>query len=68
MALEVEYADNKLEDLEYDLGGDRAYPAGIGRAFRNRIQFIRAATNIQQLRNMKSWRFEKLKGNRSHQH
>lgn len=37
-------------------------------AYRRRLQVIRAARDERDFYAMKSWRFEKLKGNRQHQH
>ena len=39
----------------------------VVRAFRKRVQFIRAATDEREFYAMKSLHFEKLKGDRSHQ-
>ena len=65
--MRVSHADKKLERLEFDL----AYTAGFGpdlvKAYRRRMQFIRAATDERDFRNMKSLHYEKLKGKRSHQ-
>ena len=38
------------------------------RAFRKRLQFIRASPDERVLYQMRSLRFEKLKGKRKHQH
>ena len=37
------------------------------KAFRKRVQLIRAATDEREFYALKSLRYEKLKGNRSHQ-
>jgi toxin HigB-1 len=61
--------DNKTlqridEEPDYNGGFDRA----LVRAFRKRMQFIRAAANETDFYQIKSLHFEKLKGKRSHQH
>ncbi len=38
------------------------------KAFRLRMQGIRSAVDERDIRAMKSWRLEKLKGQRQHQH
>ena len=40
---------------------------GIVKAFRSRVQGLRAAADERDLYAIKSWRFEKLKGKRQHQ-
>ncbi|MBI4320652.1 MAG: type II toxin-antitoxin system RelE/ParE family toxin [Chloroflexi bacterium] len=66
--MEVRFLDDKLDRLETDT----SYAAGFSRAivtvFRKRMQFIRAATDERDLREMKSLHFEKLAGARKHQH
>jgi toxin HigB-1 len=53
-------------DEEPDFNG--GYPANLLRAFRMRMQQIRAANDERDFYALKSLRFEKLKGNRKHQH
>jgi proteic killer suppression protein len=67
-AMKVRHADRNLERLEADVGFDGGYGENVVRAFRKRMQFIRAAHSEQDFRAMKSFHFEKLKGRRSHQH
>lgn len=66
--MDVEFADSDLDQLETD----PAFNAGLGmnivKAFRRRMQGIRQAADERDLRAMRSWNFEKLKGDRSHQH
>lgn len=66
--MEIIYREASLEQLEYDGGFDAGYPAPIVKAFRKRIQQIRSAPDERDFYNLKSLRFEKLKGNRKHQH
>ncbi len=47
--------------------GDSAYPVGIGKLFRRRMQTIRAAPDERTFYEIQSLRFKKLKGNRAHQ-
>ena len=65
--MRVHHAEKKLERLEFD----PTYTAGFGpdvvKAYRKRMQFIRAANDERDFYNMKSLHYEKLKGNRSHQ-
>lgn len=65
--MKVSFKSRKLELLETE-ADDAGYPPEAVKAFRKRMQFIRAATDERDLRAMKSLRFEKLKGARSHQH
>jgi len=67
MGMKVSFRSRKLESLEME-PGDAGYPADVVKAFRRRMQYIRAAADERDLRAMKSMRFEKLKGARSHQH
>ena len=66
--MEVEFADDTYEQLYTDPGSGGGYAPGIVTAFRKRVQFIRYAKDERDIRNWKSLRLEKLKGNRSHQH
>lgn len=63
----VRFADRKLARLETD----PAYTAGFGRdvvrAFRKRLQVIRAAADERDFYAMKSLHYEKLKGDRARQ-
>lgn len=69
MAFEVRFKDESLEELQWeDAKRDKAYPPGIGKAFRKRLQFIRGAVSERDFYPMRSLRFEKLQGKREHQH
>jgi|SRR5438128_8953187 len=68
MALEVRFKDASLDRLESDRNAGEGYSPAIVKAFRKRMQLIRAAPDERVLYEWKSLRFEKLKGDRSHQH
>lgn len=65
--MNVEFATDELERLEIDTEFDAGFAEPIVKAYRKRIQFIRAALDERDLYAMKSNRFKKLKGDRSHQ-
>src|SRR5205809_683669 len=68
MALEVRFEDASLDRLETDRNAGEGYSPAIVKAFRKRMQFIRAATDERVFYEWKSLHFETLKGERSHQH
>ena len=65
--MQVRHANRWTERLEFDF----EYAGGLGtdavKAFRRRMQFIRAAIDDRVFYSMKSLHYEKLKGKRSHQ-
>lgn len=66
-SVDVEFADDELAALESDptaAGAD----VGMLKAYRKRLQVIRAAPDERDFYALRSWRFEKLKGKRQHQH
>lgn len=65
--MDIEFRDPDLDRLETDPTHTAGFGADIVKAFRKRIQFIRDAQNENDLRAMRSWNFEKLKGDRAHQ-
>jgi proteic killer suppression protein len=65
--MDVEFADEDLDRLETDSDFNAGFSRAIVRAFRKRIQLIRAATDEREFYAMKSLHYEKLKGGRSHQ-
>jgi len=65
--MEVRFSDTALDRLETDAKYDAGFSAQIVKAFRGRMQIIRAAVDERSLYQLKSLQFEKLKGNRSHQ-
>ena len=64
----VEFGDDDLDRLETDPTYEAGLPPGIVRSFRMRVQFIRNAPDERDFYKLKSMRFEKLQGNRSHQY
>jgi proteic killer suppression protein len=67
MAFEVSFKDASLEKLEQDPKYTAGYDAAIVKAFRKRMQFVRAATDERDFSSMRSLNFERLKGKRQHQ-
>lgn len=65
--MDVIFKDECLDKLESE-NNDYGYSTEIVKAFRKRMQQIRAALDERDFYNLRSLRFEKLKGNRSHQH
>jgi len=69
MAFEIRFKDESLEKLQVENAEtDKAYPPGIGKAFRKRLQLIRNAAGERDFYAMRSVRFERLKGKREHQY
>jgi toxin HigB-1 len=66
--VEVEFNNDDLDRLETDVGFTAGYSVAIVKAFRKRIWLIRQAKDERDLYAMKGARFEKLKGDRTHQH
>jgi proteic killer suppression protein len=64
--MNVRFAPGPLERLETDPGFMGGHSAELVRLFRKRMTFLRQATDERDLYAMKSLRFEKLKGARSH--
>lgn len=68
MAFEVIFKDESLGRVERDAKYSAGRGAAIDKAFRKRMQQIRAATDERDFYALRSLRFEKLRGERSHQH
>lgn len=66
--MEVHFNNEDLDRLETDAEFGGGFAQAIVRAFRKRMQYIRAASDERDFYAMKSLHFEKLKGKRSHQH
>lgn len=66
--MEVVFADPALARLESDRSFTGGFEAGIVKAYRKRIAFVRAAADVRDFYNMKSLHYEKLKGDREGQH
>src|SRR4051812_8129929 len=62
------HANKTLRRIDEDPAFDGGYATNLVRAFRMRMQAIRVASNENDLRALKSLRFEKLKGDRKHQY
>lgn len=67
LCMEVSFADPALDRLETDARFDGGHPAAVVKAYRKRMQLIRAAQDERAFYALKSLHFEKLKGNREHQ-
>lgn len=65
--MELEFKTDELDTLETNPNFTGGYDRGIVRAYRKRIQAIRAANDERDLYAVKGNHFEKLKGSRSHQ-
>lgn len=66
--MEVRFGDDTLEQLESDPSYDGGHSQAVVKAFRKRMQLIRAAPDEREFYALKSLHFERLKGNRSHQY
>ena len=66
--MQVEFDDEQLDRLETDALCTGGFSQDIVRAFRKRMQQIRAARDERDFYQIKSLHFEKLSGNREGQH
>ena len=66
--MEVLFDDDDLSRLEVEAGFTGGFPQAVVKAFRRRMQQIRAAMDERDFYGMKSLRFERLKGARRHQY
>ena len=66
--MDVEFASADLDRLETDLAFTMGLPLALVKAYRKRLQGIRAARDERDCYALKSLHFEKLKGERQHQH
>ena len=66
--MDVQFKQRNLKRLEHDEKYTAGYGQDVIKAFRSRMQFIRAAKNELDFYNMRSLHYKKLKGNRQHQH
>lgn len=66
--MKFEFASKKLERLYVESEFSAGFGSDVVRAFRKVMQLISAARDERDLRQFKSRRFEKLKGERAHQH
>lgn len=65
--MDVEFEDEALQRLEADPGFTGGWDAAIVKAFRKRLQLIRAAVDERDFYALKSLHYEKLKGDRDGQ-
>ncbi len=65
--MDIEFASGDLDRLETDKDFTAGFSREVVRAYRKRIQYIRDAADERDFYRMKSFRYEKLKGSRSHQ-
>lgn len=66
--MDAEHDDESLEKLENDPGFNGTFSPAIVKAFRKRMQTIRAAKDERDFYALKSLHFERLEGKRSHQY
>jgi toxin HigB-1 len=66
--MDVEFADEQWDQLETDPEFNAGFAREIVRAYRKLMQEIRSAPDERTFYGMKSLHFEKLKGDRDHQH
>ncbi len=66
--MNVEFADDDLARVEVEAGASAGFPQAVVKAFRKRMQQIRAAADERDFYAAKSLHFERLSGKRSHQH
>ncbi|HEV7226049.1 MAG TPA: type II toxin-antitoxin system RelE/ParE family toxin [Pirellulales bacterium] len=65
--MEVLHRDKDLDRLEIDPHFNGGHAEAVVKAFRKRMQAIRAAVDERAFYALKSLHFEKLEGDRSHQ-
>ncbi|QKL91143.1 plasmid maintenance system killer protein [Ralstonia solanacearum] len=66
--MEIEFADPDYDRLETDAGFTAGFSAPVVKAYRKRIQYIRAVADERDFYALKSLHFEKLKGDRDGEH
>lgn len=66
--MEVEFDDDDLDRLETDAQYTAGHSQEVVRAYRKRMQQIRAFKDERDFLSVRSLNFEKLKGNREGQH
>ncbi len=66
--MEVEFDDDDLDRLEVDPGYNAGLSPGVVKAFRKRMQTIRAAPDERDFYALRGIRFEKLKGSRKNEY
>ena len=66
--MKVRFEDDSLEEIYTNPMADDGFVPVLVKAFRKRMQFIDSAKDERDFRSWRSLRFEKLRGNRSHQY
>ena len=67
--MQIEFHDDKLHRLYVDVGfRDRRYESPVVKSCRKKVSLIQAATDLNDLKAMRSLHLEKLKGNREDQY
>ncbi len=66
--MDVRFDNRDLDRLERDAKYSAGFSDAIVKAFRKRVQMIRAAPNEMDFYQLRSLRFERLKGKRTHQY
>ncbi|MCH8814495.1 MAG: type II toxin-antitoxin system RelE/ParE family toxin [Chloroflexi bacterium] len=66
--MDVEFADDDLARVETEATATAGMSQALVKAFRRRVQSIRAAPDERQFYANRGMRFEKLEGKRKHQH
>ena len=66
--MNIKFADKHLCDLYEATSAPKGSSPDVHKAYCDKVRLIQHATNEQDLRSMKSLRYEKLKGARSGQH
>jgi proteic killer suppression protein len=66
--MDVEFGNGKLDRLETDRNFLMGLPPEVVKAYRRRMQSVRAAKDERDLRAIKGNRLEKLEGKRDHQY
>ncbi|SHN66579.1 type II toxin-antitoxin system RelE/ParE family toxin [Bradyrhizobium erythrophlei] len=66
--MDVTFKDSSLDQLETDAKFSGGFSDGIVKAYRKAMQHIRAASDERTLYSRRSFKFEKLKGDREGQY
>jgi len=66
--MDIDFRDENLDRLETEADFTAGFDKAIVKGYRKRMQAIRAAKDERDLYAVKGNHFEKLKGNRAHQH
>lgn len=66
--MNIEFDDEDLEELELNPNATAGHGDSVDKGFRKVMQALRAAVDERDLYTTRGLRYEKLKGDRSHQH